>query len=192
MSIAAAHPLTAARFADLAAVFGAKGCSFARGCWCMAYRESGRPAVPPGMSLPEWRRAAMQALADRTPSPGLIGYDSGGRPVGWVSLGPREEFLRLRRSPVMKPVDDLPVWSVVCFVVPAPHRGRGVAASLLGHGIAHARAQGAQVLEAYPYDQPARTNDQFLWHGVKTMFDRAGFTEVARRRPKRPVMRLAL
>ena len=29
-------------------------------------------------------------------------------PVGWVSLGPRAEFARLQRSPVMKPVDERP------------------------------------------------------------------------------------
>lgn len=84
---------------------------------------------------------------------GLIGYRDG-QPVGWVSFGPREQFAKLDRSPVMKPVDAQPVWSVVCFVVPAAHRGQGVAAALL---------------------QAA-----------------AGFEEVARRKPQRPVVRLAL
>ena len=48
--------------------------------------------------------------------PGLIGYLDG-RPVGWISLGPREDYAKLKRSPVMKPVDDKPVWSIVCFYV---------------------------------------------------------------------------
>jgi hypothetical protein len=34
--------------------------------------------------------------------------------------------------------------------------------------------------------------DGFIWHGVKSMFDTAGFGEVARRKPQRPVMRLKL
>ena len=34
-------PLTPSRWPDLEAVFHAKGCSVARGCWCMAYRLSG-------------------------------------------------------------------------------------------------------------------------------------------------------
>jgi hypothetical protein len=32
----------------------------------------------------------------------------------------------------------------------------------------------------------------FMWFGAKTMFDRAGFIEVARRRPTRPLMRRLL
>ena len=31
----------------------------------------------------------------------------------------REDYAKLRRSAVMKPVDDVPVWSIVCFVVPS-------------------------------------------------------------------------
>ena len=34
------RPLTLARWGDLEAVFNARGCSVARGCWCMAYRRS--------------------------------------------------------------------------------------------------------------------------------------------------------
>ncbi|MGH8138007.1 MAG: hypothetical protein ACREVV_07405 [Steroidobacteraceae bacterium] len=34
-------PVTPDRWCDLEAVFNAKGCSVARGCWCMAYRLSG-------------------------------------------------------------------------------------------------------------------------------------------------------
>jgi hypothetical protein len=31
-----------------------------------------------------------------------------------------------------------------------------------------------------------------MWFGAKPMFDRAGFVEVARRKPTRPVMRKSL
>jgi len=31
-----------------------------------------------------------------------------------------------------------------------------------------------------------------MWFGAKSMFDRAGFVEVARRKPTRPVMRKRL
>ena len=43
----------------------------------------------------------MKALVDGGTIPGLIGYQDG-RPVGRNSLGPREDFVKLRRSPVMK------------------------------------------------------------------------------------------
>lgn len=134
----------------------------------------------------------MQELARKRPAPGLIGYDDERQPIGWVTLGPREAFARLQRSPVMKPVDDFPVWSIVCFVVPGPMRGRGVARELLGHAIDYARRRGARAVEGYPVDKPRRSQPQWLWHGAKSMFDAAGFVEIARRKPERPVMRLEL
>ena len=39
------RPLTPDRWADLEAIFNAKGCSIARGCWCMYYRLSGKGAL---------------------------------------------------------------------------------------------------------------------------------------------------
>src|SRR5204862_5728100 len=131
-------PLTPDRWSDLETIFNAKGCSVARCCWCMAYRRSGsRESFPPGMTRAQANRADLKALVDAGNPPGLIGY-RGKVPVGWVSIAPREEFARLQRSPVMKPVDDKPVWSVVCFVVPPEHRGQGVAHALLRGAIAYA------------------------------------------------------
>jgi GNAT superfamily N-acetyltransferase len=92
----------------------------------------------------------------------------------------------------MKPVDDEPVWSVICFVVPAEFRHQGVATALLQGAIAYARKRGARLLEAYPIDKKARGRDDWLWHGAKSMYDKAGFFEVARRRPERPIVRLEL
>jgi GNAT superfamily N-acetyltransferase len=185
------RPLTAARWPDLESVFMAKGCSIARGCWCMYYRETGRQQVPAGKKLSEVRKQRMRKLAANDPPPGLIGY-RGRTPVGWISLAPRAEFLKLRNSPVMKPVDDAPVWSVICFVVPAEHRHQGVAAAMLRGAIDYARRNGARILEAYPIDKAERGDDDWMWHGAKSMFDKAGFEVVARRKPHRPVVRLRL
>ena len=183
-------PLTPDRWPDLEAVFKAKGCSVARGCWCMAYRLSGsRETFPPGMTRAQANRASLKALVDAGSPPGLIGY-RGKVPVGWVSIGPREGYARLTRSPVMKPVDDQPVWSVICFVVPSQYRGQGIARALLDGAIAYARKQGATLVEAYPVDKPGRSNDDQMWFGAKSMYDSAGFEEVARRKPQRPIVRL--
>jgi GNAT superfamily N-acetyltransferase len=185
-------PATPDNWADLEAVFNAKGCSVARGCWCTFYRQSGpEKNVHSGTSRSQARRRKLKTLVDAGAVPGLIAY-RGTVPVGWVSIAPREEFARLRRSPVMKPVDERRVWSVVCFVVPSEHRGRGVAHALLSGAIAYARDQGAEIVEAYPVDQPGRSRDDAMWFGAKSMYDRAGFREVARRRPARPVVRLNL
>jgi len=185
-------PLTAARWDDLQAIFDARGCSVARGCWCMYYRRSGsEPPRAKGQTRAQANRAAFKALVDGGGFTGLIGY-RGRQPVGWLSFGPRGDFAKLVRSPVMKPVDDRPVWSIICFVVPAAHRGQGVARALLAAAVAHARRKKVRLLEAYPVDKPKRSNDEFMWFGAASMFDDAGFAEVARRKPTRPVVRLAL
>jgi ribosomal protein S18 acetylase RimI-like enzyme len=184
------HPLTTERWPDLEALFKAKGCSVARGCWCMFYRRSGaREPLPAGTTAAQANRADLKKLTRGGTPPGLIGY-RGKVPIGWVSLGPREDYAKLKRSPVMKPVDELPVWSIICFVVPSEHRGQGVARALLDGAIAYAKKQGATLLEAYPVDKPGRSHDDFMWFGAKSMYDDAGFEEVARRKPQRPVVRL--
>ncbi len=186
------RPLTPSRWTDLERVFGARGCSVARSCWCMYYRVSGKgPLTRPGDDRTALAGAALQALAARDPPPGLIGY-RGATPVGWVSLGPREDYAKLARSPVMKPVDDLPVWSIVCFVVPSEYRRQGVARELLAGAIGHARQRGVRLLEAYPVDTDSPSAGDSPWFGSKRMFDEAGFREVARRKPARPVVRLML
>ena len=110
--------------------------------------------------------------------------------MGWISLGPRDDYARLANSPVMKPVDEQPVWSIVCFVVPSEFRKQGVARELLAGAIAYAKKRGVKLLEAYPVDKAERSAAEASWFGSKRMFDEAGFGEVARRRPDRPVVRL--
>jgi GNAT superfamily N-acetyltransferase len=183
-------PLTPGRWSDLETIFHSKGCSIARYCWCMAYRLSGSQKPPPaGMTGAQANRARLKALVDAGNPPGLIAYH-GKVPVGWISLGPREEFERLKRSPVMKPVDEKPVWSIVCFVVPPRYRGQGVAHALLKAAVDYAKKHGATLVEAYPVDRAARSKDEYMWFGAKSMYDKAGFKEVARRKPHRPVVRL--
>lgn len=123
--------------------------------------------------------------------PGLIAYRDG-RPVGWISVGPREEYPRLANSPIMKPVDDRPVWSIVCFFVDARERGKGISKALLRGAMDYARSRGARLLEAYPVDKPGRSHPLSMWFGAKSLYDRAGFKEVVRRKPTRPVVRRRL
>jgi GNAT superfamily N-acetyltransferase len=180
------HPLTRDRWDDLVELFGRPGGSIVRGCYCMYYRKTGpRTANAPS------NQAAMRALVGRGTVPGLIAY-RGGRAIGWISLGPREEYLRLRRSPVSKPVDERPVWSIVCFYVDPRERGTGVSEGMLKAAVSYAREHGARLLEAYPVDKSEPSHADFMFPGSKSMFDRAGFREVARRRPQRPVVRRSL
>ena len=186
------HPLTKDRWSDLEAVFNARGCSVARGCWCMYYRVSGKGAYTrPSDTQRSLSKEALKALVAQDSPPGLLGY-RGKTPVGWVSLGPREDYAKLAKSPVMKPIDDQPVWSVVCFVVPSEYRKQGVARELLAGAVRYAKKRGVRLLEAYPVDKDDPSATEAPWFGSKSMFDEAGFQEVARRKPARPVVRLKL
>src|SRR5512133_2608554 len=188
----AVHPLTQDRWSDLEAVFNARGCSVARNCWCMYYRVSGKGAYTrPSESQRALGKDALTALRAQDPPPGLIGYH-GKTPVGWVSLGPRQDYAKLARSPTMKPVDDQPVWSIVCFVVPSEYRQQGVARQLLAGAVRYARKRGVRLLEAYPVDKEEPSATEAPWFGSKAMFDEAGFGEVARPKPARPIVRLQL
>jgi GNAT superfamily N-acetyltransferase len=119
--------------------------------------------------------------------------------VGWVSVGPREDYERLAYSKVLAPIDETPVWSIVCFVVGRRWRGRGVARALLDAAVGYARDHGATTLEAYPVDvaDGERIGVGEADRGTLAMFQRAGFTEVARRQwtatsPVRPIVRRAI
>jgi ribosomal protein S18 acetylase RimI-like enzyme len=185
-------PLTAENWPDLESIFNAKGCSVARSCWCMYYRKTGASGWPSARNdQARVNRAALHSLVERGEQVGLIGY-ADGVPAGWVSFGPREDFARLANSPVMKPVDDLPVWSIICFVVPSGYRKQGVARQLLAAAVAFCRKKKVKLVEAYPVDKAERTADTNMWFGAKSMYDAAGFEEVARRKPERPIVRLHL
>jgi ribosomal protein S18 acetylase RimI-like enzyme len=184
-------PLTAATWPDLEAIFNARGCSVARACSCMFYRKTGSADWAGGdyAKAKEKNRKALKALADGGEQVGLIGYEDG-VPCGWVSFGPREDFKRLANSTIMKPVDDEKVWSVICFVVPSEFRKQGVAKRLLDAAVAFCRKKKVKLLEGYPVDKEGRGADSSMWFGAKSMFDAAGFEEIARRKATRPVVRL--
>ncbi|MFC5663904.1 GNAT family N-acetyltransferase [Kitasatospora misakiensis] len=176
-----------ARWADVEALLGQRGS--VKGCWCMFFRQT------PQERRTEWgegNRRALKGLVDAGAAPGLVAYRDG-EPAGWCSVAPRAEYSRLDRSPVTKPVDDTEVWSLVCLFVDRRHRGAGVSRALVRAAVAHARAGGASVLEAYPVDEslgPVSADDAY--HGLAGVLAAEGFAEVARRTAKRPVMRLAL
>lgn len=181
------HPLVPERWRDLVRLFGARGAC--GGCWCMWWRQT--HAEFERKKGPANRRA-LNALVRRGPAPGLLAYRDG-EPAGWCCVGPRAAFPRLARSRILAPVDDAPVWSVVCFFVAKDHRGRGLTVQLLEAAKSHARRGGAQTLEGYPVEpKQGRAAPAFVYTGLASAFRRAGFSEVARRSPTRPVMRCPL
>jgi len=183
------RPLTTQTWGDLEDLFALPGGSIVRGCWCMFYRRSGPVSVSAAAGVTN--KAQLCDLVHDGVVPGLVGYLSG-QPVGWISLGPRADYAKLKRSPIMKPVDDREVWSVVCTFVAKQHRGQGLQRRLLDAAIRYAREQGVRTLESYPVDKPQRSHDDFMFFGSRSLYEQAGFVEVARRSPTRVVMRRGL
>ena len=152
-------------------------------CWCQYWRlsagEYGR--IPKGQSHDDVvaeRRDDLRSLLDRPAPPGVIAYLDD-LIVGWCGFGPRRTMERLVRSRTIPAVDDLPVWSIVCFLVRPGYRRRGVGRALLDGAIDCARSHGAPALEAYPIDPAGRrVNVSFAYVGTMHMFEQAGFRRV--------------
>lgn len=161
-------------------------------CWCQWFQRGARA----DREHAEANRAGLHAQVQARP-PGAIGYLDG-EPSGWCAVAPRPSYTRLARSRLLQGtdggLDDAAVWAVTCFVVRRPARRQGMAAALLGGAVDLARRGGARVVEGYPIDLAVRprTSSAELYHGPLQVFLRAGFTEVRRPQPARPVVRLLL
>jgi GNAT superfamily N-acetyltransferase len=162
-------PLTAERWSDLEALFGARGAC--AGCWCMYWRQT----------TPQWKtrtsernRAQLHALVQRGEATGLLACD-GDLPVGWVQVGPHAAFARLVASTTKRPLVD-GGWVINCFFVRREYRGRGLMTQLIDAAVEHARSHGATRVDAFPTASNARTAATFVYVGTASAFERCGFT----------------
>lgn len=182
------HPATPERWGDLRSLFDGSGET--RNCYCMYWRLK-RSEFNSGLKDGGNQRA-LQALINTGIEPGLMAYYQG-KAIGWVSVGPRQDYSTLQRSRILKPVDSQVVWSVVCFYVLREYRRQQVTVALLKAAVRFATEHGARIIEGYPID-PKDENypDGFAYHGLMNAFVKAGFTEVARGSEKRPIMRYGI
>jgi GNAT superfamily N-acetyltransferase len=84
---------------------------------------------------------------------------------------------------------------VSCFVVRREYRGKGIGAALLDAAVDWAAQHGASILEGHPVDTcglAGTPTPSAIFTGTFAMFQRAGFTEIGRTYPTRPVMRQKL
>jgi len=179
------RPVSSAQWKDLVSLFGPSGAC--GGCWCMWWRL---PRSRFNTGKAGGNRRALKRLVDAGRVPGILAYD-GEKPVGWCSVAPRDDFPALDRSRVLARLDDEPVWSIVCFFVAKEVRRRGLTAGLIKAAVGHARKNGARVVEAYPLAHAKGIPDPWAYTGFESVFARAGFTEAARRSPRRAVWRLS-
>jgi GNAT superfamily N-acetyltransferase len=188
------RPVTADRWEELAELFGPSG-AFSN-CWCTWWRQTSAEFSAGIQDHGAENISLMHSIVEAGSEPGLLGYHDG-KPVGWVSVAPRPQYGLILRSRRIGPPEDEAaddrVWSVVCFWIPRPERGKGVANDLLKAAVVHARDRGAKMLEAYPVDTAGgRHPAANLFTGTLAMFRRAGFQEVGRPRGSQLVVRREL
>lgn len=171
------RPVDTATLPAFEAFFAARGAP--KWCWCMAFRRT--PAEVKVASSANSRRQIVGRIRDGVPV-GLLAY-AGERAVGWVSVAPRETF-RLKGAPA-EPGEV--VWSISCFFVPRDRHREGLSQQLIAGAVAHARANGATVVEAYPVDPDSPS---YRHMGFVPVFAAAGFTDLGRAGKRRHVMRL--
>ena len=180
-------PVTLNEWPDLQLLFGPNGAD--GGCWCMWWRIKRSEF---DRSHGEANRRAMEAIIRSGRVPGLLAYlDT--EPIGWCSVAPREDFPVLDRSPVLKRVDDQPVWSIVCFYIAGQYRRCGLTGLLIEAAVDYARSRGAAIIEAYPVDPGTdRFDPGSSFTGTTGTFRRLGFKEAARRSTRRAVLRRSI
>ncbi len=189
------RPATVDRWRDLVTVFGRRG-EDPSWCWCQLFLRSGAPESSASQAVPDNRHALCQQITHAAVAPGLIAYVDD-YPVGWTRVGPRDALPGVRGNRALARVlteDDAGAWWVACFVVDSRHRRSGIGQALLRAAVEFARDHGATAVEGHPVDvaalKTARVAGSAIYTGTVAMFAAAGFVEVARTYPTRPVMRL--
>ena len=171
---------------DLEELFGHNGAC--AGCWCMFWKLRGKAFEEArGMET----RQMHKSVIDSGISTGLLAYLHG-EVVGWVAVEPREAYEKLAHSRALKPVDDQPVWSVTCFFVARKHRRNGITVELLKAAVEHVKKNGGRIVEGYPVDAQKDMPAPFVYTGTASAFKQAGFKEVARNTPTRPIFRFVI
>jgi len=177
-------PLAQKTWTDFVALFGERGAC--GGCWCMSWRLT-RPEFE--RKKGDGNKKAMRQLVKKSEQIGIIAYLNG-KPAGWCAVAPREEFIKLENSRVLKRIDGEPVWSITCFFLAKEFRRQGFSVEMLKGVIGFCKKKKVKILEAYPVlpyseDMPAA----FAWTGFLSSFKKAGFKEMKRWSKARPIMR---
>jgi GNAT superfamily N-acetyltransferase len=186
------RPATPERWDDVVTAFGRRG-DDPGWCWCQRFFEA-----PPDDATPKDNRAALRhEVASASVPPGILAYVDG-NPAGWTRVMPRSAVTAVARNRALSRIlaDDPAAWWVTCFAVDRRYRSIGVATELLNAAVAHARQHGASAIEGHPVDaaalQAEHVSGSALFTGTLRTFIAAGFREIGRTYPSRPVMRLDL
>ncbi|MEO0528771.1 MAG: GNAT family N-acetyltransferase, partial [Bacteroidota bacterium] len=166
-------------------LFGGNGAG--AGCWCMYFRQSKFKHEEGKSECANQDR--MKNLVWNNQPTGIVGFYEE-IPIAWCAFSPREDFIRLQKSRVHKPIDDKKVWSIPCTFVKKDFRKHGVSVALLKGVVEYAKTNGIEVLEAYPtIPTQEKLPDAFAWIGLYKSFEKAGFEIVDQKSKHRPMVR---
>ena len=185
-------PATADRWPDLESLFGIHG-AFS-GCWCMFWRLDRTDFK---RMKGEGTKAVLRDITLKNEVPGLLAYDNS-QAVGWCSVGPREYYTALEKSRILKRIDHLPVWSIVCFFVTKPYRKKGIMDALLRGAVKYAKENNAKFVEGYPLDMQSpklagqNLNSYSGYMGIASVFREVGFVESGRASETQLIMRYTI
>jgi GNAT superfamily N-acetyltransferase len=180
------HPLTQKLWRDFELLFGKNGAC--GGCWCMYWKLRGKNFTE---NAGNTARQMQKSVVDSKTVPGLLAY-SDGYPIGWIAVEPRFAYPKLAHSRTLKLVDDQEVWSITCFFVEKKHRRKGITVELLKAAVDYVKSQGGKIVEGYPVDAKKDMPAPFIFTGTAAAFAQAGFKEVARNSPTRPIFRFVI
>jgi GNAT superfamily N-acetyltransferase len=179
------EPLSKNNWLKFVRLFGARGAC--GNCWCMYYRLSKTEFIEGKADNGNMDRMK-ELVWENKPTGMLALYE--GEAIAWCALAPREDFSKLSRSRVHKPIDDKPVWSIPCFFIHKDFRMMGVSVAMLKGVIRYAQKEGIEILEAYPTIPTAgKLPDSFAWIGLYSSFEKAGFTIADQTSKNRPMVR---
>ena len=137
-------------------------------------------------------KEAMKQLVESGEQVGILTFHDG-KPIGWCAVAPREVYVRLNESRVLKPIDDEPVWSITCFFVAKEFRRQGLCVAIIEGVIAYYKKHGVKILEAYPIiPYSDKMPAAFAWVGFLSSFQKARFVRAKSWSKARPIMRYYL
>ncbi|RLW69556.1 MAG: hypothetical protein B6D68_01935 [spirochete symbiont of Stewartia floridana] len=168
--------VTKANWHDLEALFESKGSPHY--CWCMKWRPN--PLSHRIMNKAQ-KKQALKHYVDRDVPIGIIGYEEG-IPISWCSIAPRETCKALWGETKLEKV-----WTVACFFVKRPYRGKGITETLLHAAIEYAKKQGANYVEATPADSDSPS---YGFMGRIPLLEKAGFQIIGKAGTRRHYMLL--
>ena len=182
------QPLTKDKWDDFEYLFGERGAC--GGCWCMLWRLTRKQFES---QKGDGNKNAMKSIVNSEEVPGILAFHNN-IAIGWCAISPRDKYSALSRSRILQTIDDRACWSVACLFVEKSFRKKGVSIELLRAAVRYAGSRGAKLVEGYPVE-PRSEKDlppAFAWTGLSQAFILAGFKEIKRRSPTRPIMRIEL